>query len=160
MEVIILTIAVGVTVSFLHWCMGSPAGNEFVPGRIFSLWGRFVTSQYVKFEQTQDLVKERKFKAFAKIQDESLKAKLKSASPDIHNDITNEHFALLEAYLSDFDKRRKLNFWKAAGACITCFAFWASLLMWLFFGFGLGVDMLWVILGAPVSVWVAVRAKF
>jgi len=159
MEVIILsflTFAVGVTVSFLHWCMGSPSGSEFVPGRIFSIWGRFVTSQYVKFDEK----KQEKFRVFSNIQTGLLKAKLKDVPADQHNDITNEHFSILEAYLSDLDKRQKLNFWKAAGACLICFAFWASLVLWLFFGLAMGINMLLVLLGAPVSVWVAVRVSF
>lgn len=160
MEIALIIICIGISISFLHWCMGSPSGEEYDKGRIFSLWGRFVTSQYKEFERKESARLRAKFEDWKHDADSGFIVAVRGASPVEANRITQVHLDECKRVETQIEKQKRLNFWKSLGACLLCFATWAALINWSVMWVAFGFNPIWILLGTPVSVWVALRAEF
>jgi len=120
MEILALSILVGAFIKFLYYCIGSPMANESNNGRIFSIWGRFVSSQYTKYHNKESIRIWNKF-----------------------ND--NPFEGTDEEIESRVEGWRRPNPWNAAGACSICFGTWVSMVSWFVLIPTLGLNpVLWI----------------
>lgn len=160
MEIALVIIGIGVFISLLHWCMGSPSGDGVIPGRIFSVLGRFIVSQFLKFEEKEMARMDAKMSYLLNQEDNAFRqASIGKYGTEL-SAVIAAHELKMNKIKARIDNGRKLNIWKAAGACIVCFAVWLAFPLWCVGCLALGIEPIWVVFGLPVSVWVAIRADF
>jgi hypothetical protein len=130
---IVATIAVFLSaagIRFLHHIIGSPAGNEYETGRIFSAYGRFVSDNYTKHHNKETVRIYAKFDAWKAQRQERLQSDLQNADKDTAIAISAVFSEEVEDMLTRVETWRRPNPWKAAGACLICFSTWAACFLW------------------------------
>jgi hypothetical protein len=132
METIALVLLVAAFIKFMHYCIGSPSGNEYSRGRIFSIWGRFVATQYAKYQNKETCRIWGKYGPFEGTPEE------------------------MENRIQEY---RKSNPWNAAGCCSICFGTWVSMLSWLVLVPVLGLNPIIWIFAVAGSVVVSSRIE-
>ena len=158
MEILILTALVAAFLRFVHFCIGSPSANEYVNGRIFSLWGRFITIQYSRHHNKETKRIWGKYDTIKGIFDREFESDLASAqSDDEKKQITDIYLTKISDLQSRTESWRKTNPFNMMGACFICFATWLSLAMWLIIVPVLGLNPIYLILCVAGSVVLANR---
>ena len=120
---------VAATIKFIHFIVGSPAGNEYETGRIFSAYGRFVTDKYVNEYNTESVRIWSKYEDWKAKRDEKLYEDLEKDGAD-KIELQKQYTDEVEAMLERVETWRRPNPWKALGACFICFGTWAACFIW------------------------------
>jgi hypothetical protein len=165
MEALIIAAMIAAMIRFLHYCIGSPSidtetGNPVThKGRIFSIYGRFISSRYILFENKEDARTRSNFNAWQQKRIIEHEREMESASPLEQHNLIEQLQKDIEKTKADFESRRKPNPWMAAGMCPICFGTWVSLVLWLFVPIMFGIEPGFVIFGIPTSVIISNRLK-
>lgn len=130
----IVTFLLALSLRFLHHVIGSPAGNEYETGRIFSIWGRIVADGYSAQHNNESVRIWAKYKAWEAERNRKLYDDLENcvglnAAEDkilIQKQFNDD----IEEMLNRVESWRRPNPWMALGACFICFSTWVSCFAW------------------------------
>jgi hypothetical protein len=123
--------------------IGRPGAGEVTAGRIFSRYGVFVLEAFDKFEAKENKRLEEIYNNWYLEQQI-----VNGAAPD-EAEIYRKNLEL--------NRRRRANFYMAAGACFVCFSLWVTLIIWLCFYFLYCINILYLIVLIPTSAVISKR---
>lgn len=127
----ILVFFVACFIKFLHYIIGSPKANEYETGRIFSIYGRFVTNHYVKYHNLESKRIWAKYKEIEYNLQTELEHKLEGATANEKAELHTAYSAKIEEALDNMESWRKPNPFLALGACFVCFSTWVACFAWI-----------------------------
>ncbi len=165
MEALIIAAMIAAMIRFLHYCIGSPSvdaetGNPAThSGRIFSIYGRFICSRYILFENRQNARIRANFDEWKQIRVRQHERDMDDASPLEQHNLIEQLKKDLETESERIESSRKPNPWMAAGLCPICFGTWVSLLFWLFVPIMFAINPGFIVFGIPTSVLISNRIK-
>jgi len=142
-------------IQFLHFSIGSPSGEEFETGRIFSLWGRFVATGYAKHHKQEEKRIWAKYERIVAVMREKLDKDIQDF-PTMQKELVAKFNTEIESLQNRVESWRRGTWYSALGACMTCFGTWVSMLLWLVFML-LGLNPVFWLLGVCASTMLANR---
>lgn len=165
MMAIVVTLGIAAFIRFFHYCIGSPSidpetGNPATTsGRIFSIWGRFISNRYVEFENKQNARIWAKFNAYKIERLKQHELNMSGAKPDEQTKLIENLSNELQSTQDRIHLWKKPNPWMAAGLCPICFGTWVALLFWLLAPIMFGINPGFIIFGIAASVIISNRIK-
>jgi len=152
MIIIIYIFVVACCINFLHYCIGSPIQGEFYTGRIFSVYGRWLSDKYNNFEEKEKKRVYSVFDAWKQGMDIKLQNDLKSAAKTETEAIYKQFVETVDKEYKKIEYKMRSNPYSMLGACPICFGTWIGLFMWTAICFLNPLPLWWVLIGSPTSV--------
>lgn len=123
---------------FLHWCMGEP-NEDYEQGRIFSWYGRFISSNYVAHMDREETRLEGVYFTWLERAQKEFNREIRQEKERMP---TEEFTRWNEGQIIAFNvkctnykykllKQVKLSVWKPLGACFICFMTWVSITVFI-----------------------------
>lgn len=165
MEALILSAMVAAFIQFVYYCIGSPSidpdtGNpQTNSGRIFSIYGRFICSQYVSYENKENDRIRVKFDIWKANRVTEHEFKMAKASPLEQHQLIEQLQKDIENAENEFYSAKKPNPWMAAGLCPICFGTWVASSVWMLSPIAFGINPAYIIFGIAASVLISNRIK-
>jgi hypothetical protein len=144
-------ICVSCLISFLHFCIGSPKGDQFSTGRIFSFWGRFVTERWLMVDEKLNMKIEGELKVIQEREIIILNQKLRNHQNNSKKIIEEFNKKILNEK-KRLESNKGINLYSALGSCYICFGTWISILSWINLIIIENLDLYWLFLAIPTSV--------
>lgn len=165
-----------VTLSFVYWIIGEPRGKvgepgkgNFVIGRIFSFYGRFILERFEAFEERESKRISDKYKKYYNNRKKRYDEAVAIAEQNLTGEQLSDKLDALETeFTTDTIKanrrlqaRRRLNIFSALGACPICFKTWLSVACWVTFAILVPapINLFLVVFSVPLSVIFSNRIK-
>lgn len=161
--ILIMIFAIACAIKFLYYCIGSPFVNHdgvpvFNSGRIFSIYGRFICSQYAKHHNNETKRIRAKYERIKESKRLVLESQMETATDAERIELIKKFETELNSI--DFESLRRPNPFMMAGLCPICFGTWISILSWIIIGIAFAINPILIMFFIPSSVVISNRIDF
>lgn len=151
-ELITLTLFAACASVFLHYCIGSPLHGEFYSGRIFSAYGRFISTKYLDWEKQESNRVWRNYSEWKVLRDEQLERDLYGKNAHDSELVYEDYLQQVDFVYKDTENKMRANPYSMLGACPICFSTWVSLFCFTFFIIFVPFPWWYIFIGSPAAV--------